>query len=69
MDGSLFFVLTNGSGEKDELRHSTIKIQFVDFPSGAEVKNRLPMQGTRVRALVQEDPTCCGSTKPVRHNY
>ena len=30
---------------------------------------RLPMQGTRVRALVQEDPTCCGATKPVSHNY
>ena len=29
----------------------------------------LPMQGTRVRALVQEDPTCCGAAKPVRHNY
>ena len=29
----------------------------------------LPMQGTRVRALVQEDPTCRGGTKPVRHNY
>ena len=27
------------------------------------------MQGTRVRALVQEDPTCCGATKPVHHNY
>ena len=30
---------------------------------------RLPMQETRVQALVQEDPTCCGATKPVRHNY
>ena len=30
---------------------------------------RLPMQGTRVQALVQEDPTCCGATKPVHHNY
>ena len=29
----------------------------------------LPMQGTRVRALVWEDPTCCGATKPVCHNY
>ena len=29
---------------------------------------RLPMQGTRVRALVREDPTCHGATKPVRHN-
>ena len=30
---------------------------------------RLPMQGTRVRALVQEDPTSHGATKPVRHTY
>ena len=30
---------------------------------------RLPKQGTRVRALVQEDPTCRGATKPVHHNY
>ena len=29
----------------------------------------LPMQGTQVRALVQEDPTCHGAAKPVRHNY
>ena len=28
----------------------------------------LPMQGTRVQALVQEDPTCHGATGPVRHN-
>ena len=27
------------------------------------------MQGTRVRALVREDPTCREATKPVRHNY
>ena len=30
---------------------------------------RLSMQGTRVQALVREDPTCRGATKPVRHNY
>ena len=30
---------------------------------------RLPMQGTRVWALIREDPTCRGATKPVRHNY
>ena len=29
----------------------------------------LPMQGTRVRALVWEDPTCCGATKPVSYSY
>ena len=27
------------------------------------------MQGTQVRALVREDPTCRGATKPVHHNY
>ena len=29
----------------------------------------LPMQGTQVRALVREDPTCLRATKPVCHNY
>ena len=28
----------------------------------------LPMQGTQVQALVREDPTCRGATKPMRHN-
>ena len=27
------------------------------------------MQGTHVQALVREDPTCHGGTKPVHHNY
>ena len=30
---------------------------------------RLPMQGTGVRALAREDPTCRGATKPVSQNY
>ena len=29
----------------------------------------LPMHGTQVQSLVQEDPTCCGATKPVLHNF
>ena len=29
----------------------------------------LSRQGTWVRALVREDPTCHGATKPVRHSY
>ena len=29
----------------------------------------LPMQATWVRALVREDPTCRGATKPMHHNY
>ena len=45
------------------------KRSLLDFPGGAVVKNCLPMQGTRVRSLVWEDPTCCGATKPMSHNY
>ena len=30
---------------------------------------RLPVQGTWVRALVREDPTCCRATKPMYHSY
>ena len=33
------------------------------------VGTSLVAQGTRVRALVQEDATCRRATKPVRHNY
>ena len=29
---------------------------------------RLSVQGTRIRSLVQEDPTCCGATRPVCHD-
>ena len=29
----------------------------------------LPIHVTWVQALVQEDPTCRGATKPVRQNY
>ena len=29
----------------------------------------LPMQGTRVQALVRKDLTCHGAAKPVCHNY
>ena len=34
-----------------------------------QLRIHLPMQGTWVRALVREDPTYCGATKPVCHNY
>ena len=53
------------------------------FPGGTVVKNPpagtslvaqwlriyLPMQGTRVQALVRDDPICRGATKPMCHNY
>ena len=45
------------------------KKEWGDFPGGPVVKNHLPMKGTHVESLVQEDPTCHGATKPDRHNY
>ena len=42
-----------------------IETLILDFPGGAVVRIHLPMQGTRVRTLVREDPTCRGATKPV----
>ena len=38
-------------------------------PWGPGVKNHLPMQGAWIGYLVQKDPTCCGATKPMHHNY
>ena len=38
-------------------------------PTTQWLRIHLPVQGTRVQALVQEDPTCHGATKPVHHNY
>ena len=31
------------------------------------IRLRLPMQGTQLRSLVQEDPTCHRATKPMNH--
>ena len=49
------------------------KINKIDKPGTSLVvqrlRIRLPMQGTRVQALVWEDLTCHRATKPVRHNY
>ena len=39
------------------------------FPGGTVVKNLPDSAGDTGFALVWEDPTCCGATKPVRHNY
>ena len=39
------------------------------FPGGPWLRIYLPMQGTWVRSLVQEDPNSRGTAKPVRHHY
>ena len=52
----------------------TLKSQCFKKGTGASLVAQwlricLSMQGTRVRALVREDPTCRGATRPVSHNY
>ncbi|KAM9085686.1 metaxin-2 isoform 3-T3 [Megaptera novaeangliae] len=53
--------------------HLLLTSFFPEFFPGASLVAQwlgvcLPMQGTRVRALVWEDPTCRGATRPVSHN-
>ena len=64
---------TSESKPREEYLHS-LKRSFRSVPIGTSLvaqwlRIHLPMQGTRVPSLVPEDPTCCGATKPVRHNY
>ena len=54
----------------DTLPYNLLKSQWSWASLVAQwLRTRLPMQGTRVRALVREDSTCHGATKPVHHNY
>ena len=45
------------------------KIYMWGFLGAQWLRIRLPAQGTCIRALVREDPTCHGATKPMRHDY
>ena len=53
----------NNSGDPDssKLFRTSLVVQWLRI--------HLPMQGTRVWALIREDPTCRGATKPVHHNF
>ena len=53
-----------------KVKHKTIKL-FENWASlvAQWLRICLLMQGTRVRALVWEDPTCRGAARPVSHSY
>ena len=51
------------------LRYLSIKVYVRASLVAQWLRICLLMQGTRVRALVWEDPTCRGATRPVSHNY
>ena len=49
--------------------HNSKRIMYRASPVAQWLRIRLPMQGTRVQALVWEDPTCHVATKPMHRNY
>ena len=53
----------------EQIVDTHLKLPCWAFLVARWLRIRLPMQGTRVRALVREDPACRRATKPVRHNY
>ena len=62
------------NGKPDRAAWTEVEVFALKMKAGASLVAQwlricLPMQGTRVRALVWEDPTCRGATKPVSHNY
>ena len=57
----LLGTLTSVSGDHNSQGRTSLVAQWLRIC--------LPMQGTWVRALVREDPTCRGAAKPVNHNY
>ena len=57
-----------GSLTKKEMYIFKLKFQFGASLVAQWLRICLLMQGTRVRALVWEDPTCHGAAGPVSHN-
>ena len=61
-----------GEGMAWDFGISRCKLLYIEWRASLVaqwLRIRLPLQGTQVRALVWEDPTCHGATKPVHHNY
>ena len=48
-------------GDEKKVEWASLVVQWLGV--------RLPMQGTRVQALVRDDPTCRRATRPVSQNY
>ena len=65
-----YFPFASGQGAtKLHVLFKSIKTHLRASLVAQWLRIRLPVQATRVRALVQEDPTCRRATKPVHHNY
>ena len=51
------------------LANCNFKSRIWDFLCGPVGKNLPANTGAQVQSLAREDPTCCGATKPMSHNY
>ena len=49
--------------------HKGFKTLYLDFPGGPAVKTLPDEQATRVRSLVQRDPTGCRAAEPTHDHY
>ena len=49
-------------------RNTHIRVPTQTSLVAQEIETHLPVLGTQVRALVREDSTCHGATKPVYRN-
>ena len=65
----LDYFLTEGKISLKRTVFYSIKNRTGTFLVGEWLGICLPMQGTCVRFLVREDPTCCGASKPMHPNY
>ena len=65
----LDYFLTEGKISLKRTVFYSIKNRTGTFLVGEWLGICLPMQGTCVRSLVREDPTCCGVSKPMHPNY
>ena len=54
---------------QEKVSRQLFKKGLWDFPRGAVVRNPPVKAGDTGSSPGQEDPTCCGATRPVRHNY
>ena len=57
-----------------EKKYRYYQISFLNSYNGTSLvvqwlRIHLPVQGSRVQALVQEDPTCLRATKPMCYHY
>ena len=74
MDLEIIILSEVSQTEKDKILYDITYMWNLKHSTGTSLvaqwlRIRLPIQGTQVRALVREGPTCRRATRPVRHNY